>query len=93
MSKVILNNDGRPDSIIPNSYYPRLQVNERGEIVLATYKHGVLTTGILVGKLPHCQSPFEIGKKFSDWEVGGELKDYDGEVTITLTNKVKGKWS
>ena len=45
-------------------YYPRLQVNKHGEIVLATTKEGGFTTGILVGKTPESNSKVPIGKKF-----------------------------
>lgn len=82
MDKVILNNSG---------YYPRLQINKHGEIVLATDKKDTLTTGILVGKTAYCKSKFPLGKKFDDWEVVGELFDYDGEVTVTIQNKVKNE--
>jgi hypothetical protein len=87
MNTIVLNNNGPCDSVIPNIYYPRLQINKKGEIVLATGKKGTLTTGILVAKTPECKSPFPIGKKFDDWEVGGELTDYDREVTVTFINK------
>lgn len=71
--------------------YPRLQINKHGEIVLATgmdnkYK---LTTGILVAKTPDSKSKVPIGKKFDDWEVVGELKDYDGQITVQFENKFK----
>jgi hypothetical protein len=89
MNQVLLPNDGRVDSITPNLYYPRLQVNKRGEIILATGKEGSLTTGILVGKTPECVSALSLGKKFDDWEVVGELTDYDGEVQVSLSNRVK----
>lgn len=69
--------------------YPRLQINKLGEIVLATKKEGGLTTGILVGKTPECKTQWPIGKKWNDWEVCGELVDYDGQVTIQLENKIK----
>jgi hypothetical protein len=70
-------------------HYPRLQINKAGEIVLATSKEGSLTTGILVGKLPHCQSTLRIGRCCTDWEVVGELTDYDGEIEIVLSNRIK----
>jgi hypothetical protein len=69
-------------------YYPRLQVNKHGEIVLATYKKGILTTGILVGRTPWSKSTVPFGRKFSDWEVVGELTDYGGEVEVCLKNEV-----
>jgi hypothetical protein len=69
--------------------YPRLQINKLGEIVLATGKKGRLTTGILVGKTPECKTKWPIGKKWDDWEVVGELTDYDGQVTIQIENKIK----
>jgi len=81
-----LNNDG-PDT--SNTYYPRLMINERGEILLATHrskKYG-LTTGILVAKTEECTTKWPIGTKWTDWEVGGALRDYNGEVTITVQNK------
>ena len=89
MNRAILNNSGPVDSVIPNIYYPRLQVTKHGDIVLAISKSGYLTTGILVGKTKDSTSPIPIGKKFTDWEVGGELTDYDGAVTIKIENKVK----
>ena len=69
--------------------YPRLQINKLGEIVLATGKKGRLTTGILVGKTPECKTTWPIGKKWDDWEVVGELTDYDGQVLIQIENKIK----
>ncbi len=87
MNTVVLNNK-KPIDIIPNVYYPRLQINGRGEIVLAISKDGILTSGILVDKTADSKSPFGIGKKFDDWEVGGELVDYDGEVAVLFKNKV-----
>lgn len=87
MNQVLLPNDGRVDSITPNLYYPRLQVNKRGEIVLATGKHGTLTTGVLVGKTPESKSEWAFGTKFDDWEVAGELEDYGGEVSVVLANR------
>lgn len=87
---VVLNNTGSVDNIVPGLYFPRLQINKRtGEIVLATSKHRTLTTGILVAKTPDSQSKFPLGKKFDDWEVVGPLEDYNGEITITIRNKVK----
>ena len=81
--------NGRMDAAIENLYYPRLQINQNGEIVLAVSKHKTLTTGILVGKTSTSKTPFKIGTKFSDWEVGGELEDYDGEVVIRIKNMNK----
>ena len=75
------------DSVVPNLYYPRLQVNKRGEVVLATGKQSTLTTGILVGKTTFSESQLPIGTKLVDWEVCGELVDYDGEVIVSLRNK------
>lgn len=89
MNTVVLNNEG-PPNLFPDSYYPRLQINNRtGEIVLAVHQ-GIsgLTTGILVDKTADSKSPFGIGKKFTDWEVAGELVDYDGEVAVLFKNKV-----
>lgn len=93
MEDINLPNHGRPIDFAPGLYYPRLQVNGRGEIVLATYKdpkYG-LTQGILVGYTPDAIQPrrWKIGQKFSDWEVAGELVDYDGEVTVRFKNAVK----
>ena len=85
MNKIILNNYYP----IQSPYFPRLQVNKRGEIVLATSKDGGLTTGILVGMLPSCTSDLVVGKVLVDWECGGELIDYDGDVAVTLTNRMK----
>jgi hypothetical protein len=89
MNKVNLKNTGPVNSGIPNVYFPRLQVNKRGEIVLATSKTGSLTTGILVAKTPESTSKIQIGQKFDDWEVAGELTDYNGEVSVTFENQVK----
>ena len=69
--------------------YPRIQINDLGEIVLAISEEGTLTTGILIGKTPESKSKWNLGKKFVDWEVFGPLRDYDGEVTITLSNQMK----
>lgn len=86
MSQVKLNNGGSAEG---NLYYPRLQVNKHGEIVLSVFKDGHgLTHGVLVGKTPDSKSKVSIGQKFSDWEVGGELVDYDGEVQVSFINKV-----
>lgn len=93
---IVLNNQPIDEhTFVPNTYYPRLQANKQGEIVLALYKHGSLTTGILVGRIPgsaadqlcYFAEPYRIGEKFDDWEVGGELTDYDGEVELTIKNK------
>ena len=95
MSKITLKNGYLLHGNIPvpresNLYYPRLQVNKLGEIVLALHKsEGGLTRGILVGKTENSNSKLEIGSKFSDWEVVGELKDYDGDVSTTFTNLCK----
>ena len=86
---VILNNTGPAKSIIPDVYYPRLQVNRLGEIVLATHKQGSLTSGILVGHTPDAVARFKLGKKFDDWEVVGELQDYNGAVTVTIVNEIQ----
>jgi len=67
--------------------YPRLQVNKHGEVVLVIENRGLLSTEILVGKLPGSKSTVPLGKRFDDWEVAGELTDYDGEVTISLKNE------
>lgn len=92
MKVVKLNNNGPVKTISDiDLYFPRLQVNNKGEIVLATSKKGSLTTGILVGRLPKCKTKTPIGKKFDDWEVAGELVDYDGKVSITLENESKAK--
>lgn len=84
MNTVAMPNNGPVNSITPSLYFPRLQVNSRGEIVLATSKDGSLTTGILVGKTPTSKSTLPLGIKLEDWEVCGELKDFDGAVNITL---------
>lgn len=59
--KIELNNSGPVDSGIANVYFPRLQINKIGEIVLAISKEGTLTTGILVGKKRDCKSKLKIG--------------------------------
>ena len=69
--------------------YPRLQINKIGEIILATGKKNTLTTGILVAKTPESKSKWEIGTKFSDWEVVGPLVDYDGQITVQFENQIK----
>lgn len=88
--KIVLNNSGPVDSIIPDLYFPRLQVTKHGAIILAISKSDTLTSGILVGKRRGCKLELSIGTKIDDWEVCGELVDYDGEVTITIVNKVRG---
>lgn len=91
--KVLLKNEYKNMSSfkmeIADLYYPRLQVNKRGEIVLALFKQGSLTSGIMVGKTAKSKSTIPLGQKFDDWEVAGELEDYNGEITVTLKNRVK----
>lgn len=63
--------------------YPRIQCNKKGEVVLAFSKsRGSLTRGILIGFTEDCTIPknkrLPIGKMWDDWEVGGQLADYDG---------------
>jgi len=68
--------------------YPKLQVNRKGEIVLAFSKKSTLTRGVLVGFTEDIKpedKQFEIGKIFDDWEVVGELFDYEEEVHMYLT--------
>lgn len=86
---IILNNSGpvKDNEDGWNPWFPRLQVNRHGEIILATGKNGYLTRGVLVGKTPESKSNIPIGKVFTDWEVAGLLKDYNGEVTVTFKNK------
>jgi hypothetical protein len=74
-------------SPFPENYYPRLQVNKRGEIVLSTSKGKTFTTGVLVGKTPESTSKVPIGQKLTDWEVAGDLTDYDGPITATFQNQ------
>ena len=81
--------DGGLERKLQTLYFPRLQVNKRGEIVLATGKRETLTEGVLVGKTEDSTSDLTIGTKFTDWEVCGELQDYDGEVTVTLKNELE----
>lgn len=98
MTPLLLRNTGPVDDIVPMKttlgwplntlYFPRLQVNKRGEIILATFKHGSLTTGILVGKTPESKSTLSIGTQCTDWEVAGPLVDYDGDVQLTIRNRV-----
>jgi hypothetical protein len=103
MSEIVkLRNDGPTNagcaSKAYNLYYPRLQVNKHGEIVLALSRsENGLTRGLLVGRVAGSNPQvfgvvprtLPIGKRFDDWEVGGELTDYDGEVTITFKNNKK----
>ena len=89
MKKVVLRNNGSV-SDDDNLYFPRLQVNGRGEIILAISKSkNGLTKGILVGTVHNRKSKVPIGQLFTDWEVAGELEDYDGEVNVTIRNQVK----
>lgn len=70
--------------------FPRLMVNKRGEIILATSRSEQgLTTGILVDKLPTSISTTKIGTRYTDWEVAGELTNYNGEVDIVLENGLR----
>lgn len=85
MNKVELPNHG---PVSQPYYFPRLQVNKRGEIILAISKDASLTTGILVGKTPESKSIVPLGKRFVDWEVAGELIDYDGTIVVSLKNSV-----
>lgn len=86
MNQIKLNNGGRAEGDL---YYPRLQVNKHGEIVLSIFKDkSGLTHGILVGKTAENKSTTPIGQNFSDWEVAGLLVDYDGEVQASFINKV-----
>lgn len=88
MTNVVkLPNTGPVNSTVGSTYFPRLQFNGRGEIILATSKKGNLTTGILVGLTPESKSELPLGTKFVDWEVCGELQDYSGGVTVTLQNR------
>lgn len=87
MNKIILQNEGSADSG-HNLWFPRLQVNKHGEIVFATGKSGTLTTGILIAKTPESKSKLTIGQKCDDWEVVGELTDYNGEVAVSFENEV-----
>ncbi len=82
---ILLNRELR--GFTDDTYYPRLQVNSRGEIILALSrsKRG-LTTGILVGKTSDHNSTTDIGKKWVDWEVACGLTDYDGNATVTFKN-------
>ncbi len=90
MNAILLPNNGPVKSITcVNLYYPRLQVNKRGEIVLAISKHKTLTKGILVGLTAESTSKTSIGTIIDDWEVCGDLVDYDGEVDVKLTNTIR----
>ena len=84
---ILLNNTGPVDSTIKNLYYPRIQVNKHGEIILAIGKEDTLTKGILIGLTPDSKSKIPLGRKFDDWEVVGDLEDYSGEVSVTLKNQ------
>jgi hypothetical protein len=62
---------------------------------LATSKN-TLTTGVLLGHVEDAVPAKyvwggdilpEQGVVWSDWEVGGELEDYDGEITVTFKNR------
>jgi len=87
--RIVLRNNGPVKAFFKNLYYPRLQVNKHGEIILAISKDGELTKGILVGKTRGSKSQVRIGQLFDDWEVCGEFEDYDGEVTVRFRNKLK----
>ena len=67
--------------------YPRLMQNKRGEVLLAINKDSKsdLTTGILLSSLDETWPP---GKVWTDWEVVGELIDYDGVVEVILQNNL-----
>lgn len=69
--------------------YPRIMVNPQGIVILATSKDGILTTGISIGKTKECTSTEPIGLKVSDWEVSGELSDYNEPIEIVIRNKTK----
>lgn len=69
--------------------YPRLMQNKRGEVILAVSKEKTLTTGILLkntGKADEFQ--FQAGTFFTDWEVAGELEDFNKAVTVVFKNVV-----
>lgn len=74
---------------LSNCFYPRLQYNARGEIILAIRKKDTLTEGILVGKTSDCKSTSPIGQHIVDWEVCGELLDYNGDVAVNFSNEYK----
>ena len=93
---VLDNREMAPYTPNPAWDYPRLMVNDKGEVVLAISRSDSgLTTGILVGRVKgskisnRLNDTIELGKKYTDWEVGGELKDYDGELVINLKNKLR----
>lgn len=96
MTLIALNNDGptldRLTDEVCNLYFPRLQINKRGEIVLALSRSpNGLTRGVCVGKTPDSKSTLSIGQLLSDWEVCGELQDYNGEVTVTFRNECRNQ--
>ena len=88
--RIILRNHGSVEAG-DNLYFPRLQVNKRGEIILALSKAKCgLTKGIFVGMIHGRKSKtIALGQVFDDWEVCGEFEDYDGEVTVSFKNQVK----
>jgi hypothetical protein len=74
--------------------------NKRGEIILALSKTGSLTTGVLLGHIEDAVPAKyvwggdilpEQGICWTDWEVGGELEEYNGEITITFKNDDRSK--
>ena len=69
-----------------HSPYPRVMVDPLGHILLATSKERHLTTGILIGKTKECKNQWPLGSKFTDWEVFGELTDYDKPVEMVVRN-------
>jgi len=79
---------GTPNRDLSDVYYPRIQINDQGEIILAVSKSGSLTSGILVGKTADSKSIVPIGRKFTDWEVAGELQDYPHPVSCTFQNEI-----
>ena len=87
-SVVLLQNDGPVDAVAENLYFPRLQVNRLGEIILALSKDNTLTKGVLVGKTEDSKSTLAIGTTWCDWEVVGPLEDYNGEATVTFKNNI-----
>ena len=90
MSAILLNNrELSENSTIDNLYYPRIQINKHGEIILAISKENTLTKGILIGLTLESKSKVKIGTKFDDWEVVGGLKDYNLPMTITIENRHK----
>ena len=89
-AKILLNNlEIADNTTIDDLYYPRIQINKHGEIILAISKENTLTKGILIGLTLESKSKVEIGRKFDDWEVAGELKDYGLPMTITLQNQFR----